>query len=102
MTLTLTLEVYYQEIHFVIPHASELLAYCGRMPRAHERWKHCQMDPWSPSVLAPQLFIGTICSLSMSDINTYIGRIPMVVRYCLCSHSSYFGGITPFTYHVVQ
>lgn len=56
----------------------------------------------SPSILAPSRFIGTICALSMSDINTCITRVCMVVGYCLCSHSPSFKGIIPFTHHVVQ
>lgn len=69
VTLTVTLEVYYQKIHLVIPHASEFLASCGRMPGTHEHRKHHQMDPWSPSILTPKLFIGPLCALSLSDIN---------------------------------
>ena len=97
VTLTLTLEVYYQKIHLVIPQASELLASRGRMPMSTEA---------SPggSLESQRLGIKAIYwhgHLSVSDINTHRRRTPVVVGHCLCSHSPSSGGIMTVAHHMV-
>lgn len=70
------------------------------MPRAHEHWKHCQMDLWGPNILAPRLFIGPKCASLMSNNNRH-DEYPWWSDI-VCVHTALsLWGTNPFTHRVV-
>ena len=108
-TINLNLGSLLSETHLVIPHASELLASSGRMPRAHEHWKHCQMDSWSPSILALPKCASSMsrnvplqCPTITGKMNAGILRLDIVCTQPFLGGGGGGGVAIPFTHHVVQ